>query len=111
MCSRTAYQMIQTGRTRSHSRAIVAALADVAAPAEPFRRDTWNNFGGLRRRLDGSAHLRRQATVPVLKAAAKRLDLCPVLAAGRKPLRPYGRAPLPWTAADPPGGPASAARA
>jgi len=77
MCSKTAYQMIQTGRTRSHSRAIVSALANAATPAESFRRHTWKYFGRLRRRFDGSAHLRRQATVPVLKAAAKRLDLCP----------------------------------
>src|SRR6516164_7516843 len=75
MCSRTAYQMIQTGRTRSHSRATVAAL--VAMRAEPIRRQTWKYFGRLRRRFDGSAHLRRQATVPLLKSAAKRLDLCP----------------------------------
>ena len=75
MCSRTAYQMIQTGRTRSHSRATVSALANGATPAEPFRRQTWNYFGCLRRRFDGSAQLRRQATVPLLKAAAKRIDL------------------------------------
>src|SRR5215475_2590197 len=77
MCSRTAYQMIQTGRTRSHSRVTVSALANGAAHAEPFRRQTGNYFGRPRRRFDGSAHLGRQATIPLLKAAAKRLDLYP----------------------------------
>src|SRR5215467_2113962 len=77
MCSTTAYQMIQTGRTRSHSRATVSAFANGATHAEPVRRQTWDYFGRLRRRFDGSAHLRRQATIPLLKTAAKRLDLCP----------------------------------
>jgi len=83
MCSRTAYQMIQTGRTRSHSRGSASALTDAILSAESFRCHTWNNFGRLNRRFDGFAHLRLQAAIPVLKVAAKRLDACPqILLAG-----------------------------